>query len=566
MKREYAVADESGILFATPGFGGDEIMEEIPLSGGKTLLVCGRDAERRELLEKLREAEETISAKEFFLSNMSHDMRTPMNAIMGLTVLAKKHIDEQARVSDALDKIETAGSHLLSLINNVLDMSRINSGQMRVVNEKFSVGDLLHEILVIVKPLVEQKNHVFRLDTDGVRCEAYFGDALRLRQIYVNIISNAVKYTPPGGEITVAVSDRDAGDGRRALLFRCTDNGIGMSKEFLDRIYLPFERVEDSTTSKIEGTGLGMSIVKKILDAMGGTIDIRSKQGEGTEVFVSIPLSAEADGARENRLAGKRLLVLEADEKLCGMYARTFGSLGADFVPVPEAEAAFSALADADMRGEKIDAVILGQRIDGDGDRMGIAAYLNKSRPALPLILISEDNWPEIEYRAQRCGIGHFIPLPVFPRTLEDGIAAALENVSDSGGAAYPDLSGRRILLAEDNLINREIAMEILSMTGADVSAAENGQEAVELFASEPEGTFALILMDVQMPVMNGYEAVRRIRASGKADAETVPIYAMTANTFAEDIAKAREAGMNGHIAKPIDINALMQVLQQARG
>ena len=564
MKREYAVEDENGILFSTPGFDPANITEKASFQSGKTLLICDPNTDQVALLERLREAEEMISAKESFLSNMSHDMRTPMNAIIGMTVLAKKHIDEQARVSDALDKIETASNHLLSLINNVLDMSRINSGKLQLSDESFALGDLLHDILVIVKPLIEQKGHRFLLDTDGVECEVYFGDALRLKQIFVNIISNAVKYTPEGGKIDVSVSDTATDGGRRVLLFRCADNGIGMSAEFLKRIFVPFERVENSTVSKIEGTGLGMSIVKKMIDLMGGTIEIQSQPGEGTDVSIRIPLRPDKSEEENTKLAGKKLLVMEADEKLCETYRRFFDDYKVNCTLVPTTADAFSVLADANIRNEVFDAVILGQRIDND--QMEIASYLHKSWPTVPLILISDDNWAEIRYRAERCGIEHFVPLPVFRYSLAKGISAAIRTgEEDSGAAGYPDLNGRRILLAEDNFINREIALEILSITGAEVVPAENGEEAVRLFESEPEQAFSMVLMDVQMPIMDGYEATRRIRASEKAYGASIPIYAMTANTFAEDIARARKAGMNGHLAKPIDVNALMQVLQQIR-
>ena len=292
MSREYAVLSGQDVLYRTEGFDAASVTETVPLSEGRTLLIAGEDPERKELLERLREAEESGRAKELFLSNMSHDMRTPMNAIMGMTALAMKHIDEKSRVADALSKIETASGHLLSLINNVLDMSRINSGRMRIDEQLFSLGDLLHDLCIIVKPLIEQKKHDFILNTDGVLTEAYRGDALRLRQVFVNIVSNAAKYTPEGGRIRVSVSDEDCDppqDGRRTLVFRCEDNGIGMSEDFLRRIYDPFERVSSTTVSKIEGTGLGMSIVKRIVDVMGGTIAIDSAPGRGTTVTVTFP-------------------------------------------------------------------------------------------------------------------------------------------------------------------------------------------------------------------------------------------------------------------------------------
>ena len=569
MSREYAVLSGQEILFRTEGFDAASVTETVPLSDGKTLLIAGEDPGRGELLDRLREAEESIRAKELFLSNMSHDMRTPMNAIMGMTTLAIKHIDEKARVADALGKIETASGHLLSLINNVLDMSRINSGRMCIDEQVFSLGDLLHDLCIIVKPLIEQKKHDFLLDTDGVLTEAYRGDALRLRQVFVNIISNAAKYTPEGGRIVCSVSDEDCAppvSGRRTLVFRCADNGIGMSEDFLRRIYDPFERVSSTTVSKIEGTGLGMSIVKRIIDVMGGTIAIESAPGKGTEVLIRIPLPAEENRTTPAVLAGKRFLILEATERLAERFRRYFTEDGIAFTLVSSASEALSAMADADVAGEPYDGAVIGQSLSEAGDRLDVAAYLSKAARNLPLVLAGEDNWPDIEYHAERCGIRSFIPVPFFRQTLEEILAAAVsDGGGEGGGSEFPDLTGRRLLLAEDNLINREIALEILGMTGAEVDAAENGEEAVRLFEQSEPGTYSLILMDVQMPVMNGYEATGKIRALSRSDAGSVPIYAMTANTFAEDVARAREAGMNGHIAKPIDINALMQVLRQVR-
>ena len=570
MGREYAVQSGGKIISRTAGFNEDSVSESVPLSDGKTLLIAGEDPERTELLQKLREAEKTIDAKELFLSNMSHDMRTPMNAIMGMTALAEKHIDEKVRVADALSKIGVASGHLLSLINNVLDMSRINSGRMRLDEQRFYIGNLLHDLMVIAKPLIEQKKHAFLLDTDGVQTESYLGDALRLRQIAVNIISNAAKYTEEGGEIRVTVRDEAADppeEDRRILVFRCRDNGIGMTEEFLGRIYDPFERVNNTTVSKIEGTGLGMSIVKRIIDIMGGEIRIDSAPGEGTDVTIRIPLRAEKQGGVPEGLSGKRFLILEGEEKTAERYRRIFTEDGILFTRVSSAAEALSALADADVSGMKYDGAILGQTLRDGGDKLDVAEYLSKAAPALPLVLVSEDNWTDIEYRADRCGIRAFVPVPFFRRTLEEVLAGVSEEDRGAEGEAeFPDLTGRRILLAEDNLINREIAVEILGMTGAAIDTAEDGAEAVRLYESAEPGTYTVILMDVQMPVMNGYEATGRIRSSGREDAERVPIYAMTANTFAEDVARARDAGMNGHIAKPIDINALMQVLRRAEG
>ena len=520
--------------------------------------------ENEALRLRLTEAQNANLAKESFLSNMSHDIRTPMNAIVGMTALAKKHIDEKSRVSDALDKIEIASSHLLSLINDVLDMSRINSGRMTVVEELFSLGDLLHETLTIVRPQAEQRQHSFHFDAENIFAESLYGDALRLRQIYVNIINNAVKYTPERGEITLSVREEEA-DGRCVLVFLCRDNGIGMSEDFLQRIFDPFERVSSSTLSGVEGTGLGMSIVKKLIDAMAGTIAIESAPGRGTTVTIRIPLRYESVRLNTAPLESRRLLIIEADEALQTLYRRFLDEAGLSYTIVSSSSAAVSALTEADFRGEGYSCAILGRDVGRSNSIFELASYLHKAKSELTLVLVSDLDWGEIEYRANRSGISAFIPIPFFRKSLINGLAHALES-SDTGtvSSAVPDLTGKRILLAEDNDINREIACEILSATKVSVDCAANGQEAVDLFLGSAVGTYDLILMDIQMPVMDGYAAVARIRGEAREDAQTIPIFAMTANAFAEDIARARAGGMNGHIAKPIDINLLMQTLRQA--
>ena len=520
-------------------------------------------AENRELRLQLQQALEASAAKETFLGNMSHDIRTPMNAIVGMTALAKRYIDEKSRVMDALDKIETAGGHLLNLINDMLDMSRINSGRLKLTSEAFSLSDLIHDILIIVRPQMESRKHDFRLHLEHIEAESFLGDPLRIRQILVNILSNAAKYTEDGGRVEFTVSE-EAGPERCFLDFTCRDNGIGMSKEFLERIFEPFERVNSSTISRIEGTGLGMSIVRRLVDAMEGEIRIDSTPGEGTEVRIRLPLKVEKIQAETGALRGKRLLVVEQDEKRREIYAKYLGEFNLEHTVVSAMPEALSALTEADFRQQPYHLVLIGGMKEGSARMLDLAAYLHESWPGVTLVLISEDDWPRIEYRANRAGVRHFIPVPVFRKTLVNGLNAALEGEADeSSSAGSPNLEGKRILLVEDNAINREIAVEVLKMTNAAVDTAENGREGADRFLSSPEGTYDLILMDIQMPVLDGYGAVRMIRSSARADAAGIPIYAMTANTFAEDVARAREAGMNGHIAKPLDIGTLMHVLRK---
>lgn len=519
------------------------------------------ERENAELKQQLTDALAANNAKEVFLSSMSHDIRTPMNAIIGMTALAKKHIDEKSRVLDSLNKIEVASSHLMTLINEVLDMSRFNSGQLKLEHHPFSVSDLFHDILTIIRPQMQRKKHHFHFFAEELTYESFYGDAGRLRQIYVNILSNAVKYTPDGGKIELRIFEEKAG--KNCLLgFICRDNGIGMSEEFLTRIFEPFERAGNTTISKIEGTGLGMSIVHSLVEAMSGDIRIESREGEGTTVTIRIPLEADIIPMEGKGLSGKKLLIIETDRQMREVFTRYLTDTDAVLTMVRSSTEAVEALTMAEFEGGGYDAVILGRKVEHVGDTLDLAAYLHRSRPELPIILVSEENWEEIEYRAVRSGVETFIPIPVFRKALVNRLSETLSGTKEKeAGGGVPDLSGRRILLAEDNLINREIALEILSVTNVRTDTAEDGQQAVDKFLQAGEGYYDLILMDIQMPVMDGYEAARRIRSCGRSDGETVKIFAMTANVFAEDIARAREAGMDGHLAKPIDVSKLMQLL-----
>ena len=570
MAREYAVVDVDGgaekILFRSSGYDPGDVTEVTPLSSGAELRVSGRDelAEVNDaLLRQLREAQDANTAKENFLSSMSHDIRTPMNAIIGMTALAKNHIDEKSRVADSLGKIEVASAHLMSLINEVLDMSRINAGKLSLSEDLFSLGDLLHDTLVIVRPQAAQRRHSFTFRVGEILAEELYGDPTRLRQIFVNIINNAVKYTNEGGEIAVSAGQEMEGD-RCALIFRCRDNGIGMDEEFLRRIFDPFERVNSTTISGVEGTGLGMSIVKKPTDAMSGTIEIESERGKGTLVTVRLPMRYEPEKIDAAALAGRHFLIAEADGELQKAYARCLGAFDIPYTLVSSSSDAISALTDAEFRGERFDALLLGKAQEQSGSVFDLADYIHKANPQLPILLVSEQNWEEIEYRANRCGIERFIPVPFFRKSLIDGLIGTLQGVaSEAGGFSALDLTGKHILLVEDNAINCEIASELLGMTNAQVDTAENGQEAVDRFSQTPEGWYDLILMDIQMPVMDGYAAARAIRAGARGDAKTVKIFAMTANAFAEDIEKARRSGMDGHISKPVDFQKLAQVLSR---
>ena len=564
MAREYAIRRKgtNDILYQSDGFDMAAIRERYDLSEDTELLITWNVETIGELKKQLAAAEDANKAKEVFLSNMSHDIRTPMNAIIGMTALAKKHIDEKNRVLDSLNKIDTASSHLLSLINEVLDMSRINSGKMTISEEMFSLSDLLHDTLAIVRPQAQGKGHHFVFRTENIAVEGLYGDALRLRQIMVNIINNSIKYTNEGGEISVTVSEEIRED-LCYFRFVCSDNGAGMSEDFLKKIFDPFERASSSTMSGIEGTGLGMSIVQKLVKVMNGEILIDSRLQEGTTVTITIPMRYERLKISADALKGKRFLIIEADRQLQETYRRYLSEFSVDCHIVEDSSEAVSAFSDEEFKGEHYDALIIGRQIGPDGSIYDIASYFNKADSGLKIILISDDSWDEIEYRATRSGISRFIPLPVFRKTLINSLNEALDPHSEGAGTSAVDLSGKHILLVEDNMINREIAKEILRTTNAAIDTAENGKEGVETYLSSKENYYDIILMDIQMPVMDGYEAARQIRSSGREDANKVRIYAMTANTFVEDIARAKEAGMDGHIAKPIDVSRLMNTLKQ---
>ncbi len=526
------------------------------------------------LEDALKAAEEANKAKSRFLSSMSHDIRTPMNAIVGMTAIGLSHIDEKARVQDCLSKIQTASSHLMSLVNDVLDMSRIDSGRMTLSQEDFSLPDLVHDVAVITSSQAAQKRQALQIEIGDVFQENLVGDPLRLRQIMVNIIGNAVKYTQEEGEIQIRFAQRTAPDLKDGpglwLDFSCRDNGIGMSQEFLTRIFLPFERVQSTTVSRIEGTGLGMSIVKRLVDSMGGSITVDSQEGVGSCFQVSLPFSASPPGRRELALpAGQTVLVAERRDGRAGQIMAYLRDAGLEPVRLTSGVEAVTRLTEAQYEGQMPCALLLGEEL-ADMPALDVAAHVRQLAGAdFPILLVSGDDWAQIEYRAVRAGINAFVPCPLFrSRLLEtlSSLTAGQDRAEQAQSGGEEDYSGHRVLLVEDNELNQEIAVELLGLTGVQVDVAGNGAQAVEMFQNSPEGCFEIIFMDIQMPVMNGYEATRAIRALARPDAESVWIVAMTANAFMEDIQLCREAGMNEHISKPVDVDRLTDILRTRLG
>lgn len=541
-------------------------------SGGRQQHVAELERMNSALEAALKSAESANRAKSSFLSSMSHDIRTPMNAIVGMTSIGLSHIDEKPRVQDCLLKIRTASTHLMSLVNDVLDMSRIDSGRMKLNEEAFSLAELIHDIAVMMRPQAVQKKQELQIEIGRIYEESLIGDSLRLRQILVNIIGNAVKYTMDEGAIHVHFSQRrtepavqEEGGGVVWLDFVCEDNGIGMSREFLERIFIPFERVSNAVTSKIEGTGLGMAIVKNLIDQMGGRITVESREGEGSRFRVELPLLSAPQGKQPAELpAGQTVLVAESWSGRIGQIMDYLQEGGLIPVHVQSGMDAVTWLTEVQYEGCMPCAMLLGQELT-DMTVLELASHVRQlAGRDFPILLVSEQDWAHIEYRAVRAGVSAFVPCPLFKSRLLGTLAGLLGSGGGEETAAggQDDFSRLHVLLVEDNEMNQEIAMELLSMIGVQVEVADNGALAVEAFQASEEGHFDLIFMDVQMPVMNGYEATSNIRRLQRGDAQSVWIVAMTANAFVEDVRLSKEAGMNEHCSKPIDPERLQEILR----
>ena len=509
-------------------------------------------------------------AKREFLFNMSHDIRTPMNAIIGFTSLAATHIDNREQVLDYLKKISTSSQHLLSLINDVLDMSRIESGKVKIEEKAVHLPDLVHDVRSIIQPNVAAKRLSLFIDTMDIEDEDIITDPLRLNQILLNILSNAIKFTPTGGMISIRIAQKNgAPKGCVCYEFRIKDNGIGMSEEFQKHIFEEFSREESSTVSGIQGTGLGMSITKNIVDLMGGTIALTSEPGKGTEFIVTLCFTRSGQKAEPKQLPqleGLRALVADDDTNTCLNVSTMLSKIGMRPEWTISGKEAVIRTKYAVEQGDAFSVYIIDWLIP-DMNGIEIVRQIRKViGNRCPIIILTAYDWADIEDEARAAGVTAFCEKPLFLSELRRVLAEPFraEPASEPAQPTAADLKGKKLLLVEDNELNREIALEILKEAGFVVDTAEDGAVAVQKIKQAAPGQYDLILMDIQMPNLDGYEATRQIRALPDAEKANIPIFAMTANAFEEDRQNALAAGMNGHIAKPLDVPHLLRVLADA--
>jgi len=513
-------------------------------------VLSDRTAENRNkaaLEEALNIAREANNAKSTFLSNMSHDIRTPMNAIVGLSTLLQRDCDKPEKVREHTKKIIASSHHMLGLINDILDMSKIESGKASINFTEINLAEIVEELSTII------------------------GDKLRIEQIMINLLSNAVKYTQDGGRIEMIMEQIPGGAKNYARMrFTVRDNGMGMSEEYQQIIFAPFTREINSTTNKIQGTGLGMAITKNLVDLMGGTISVESKQGEGSSFVVELELRMqETDIDRnfwKNHGIGS-ILIADDDLDICANITGAMEGTGVAVQCASDGLNAVEMAKEAHGRGSEYGIVILDWKMPGLSG-VETARRIRQTVPGNVLIMIlTSYDWSDIEEEAMAAGIDGFMPKPFFLTNFK----LAVERIRTGGGVSEKEneisIENKRILIAEDNEINAEILIELLSeIPGLNCVVTENGQEAFDKFTSSAAGEYDIILMDVQMPVMNGYEATKAIRTSGRPDAETIPIVAMTANAFAEDVKAALDAGMNAHVSKPVDPDRVLEVLREFTG
>ena len=529
--------------------------------------VREQQAQTRALQDALMQAQRANNAKTTFLSNMSHDIRTPMNAIIGFTTIAVSHIDNKDQVRDCLQKVLSSSNHLLSLINDILDMSRIESGKVQIKEQECNISELTHNLVNIIQPQVKAKQLELFIDTFDVNNEDIIADSLKLSQVFVNLLSNAVKYTPAGGSVSFRVLQKTTFHrGYGDYVFTVKDNGIGMAPDFVEHIFEPFEREASTTKTGIQGTGLGMAITKNIVEMMGGTITVQSEKGKGSEFRVELSLKlqdVEKNAIQIKELEGLRALVVDDDCDSCESVSRMLKQIGMQTEWTTSGREAVYRAKSAHNEGAPYHTYI----IDWQMPELSGIETCRRIRAAIghdaPIIILTAYDWTDIEEEARLAGVTAFCAKPLFMSDLKATLLAA-NNMAEKTEASpwtREDFSGKRILLVEDNELNREIAQAILEETGFAVETAPDGTDAVAMVGASEEYYYDAVLMDVQMPVMDGYEATRTIRSLPRKDVSTLPIIAMTANAMEEDKENALKSGMNAHIAKPLDIELFLKTL-----
>ncbi|WP_270614040.1 response regulator [Blautia massiliensis (ex Durand et al. 2017)] len=536
------------------------------------LVMSDRTSDRnmnQALSEAVRAAETANRAKSNFLSNMSHDIRTPMNAIIGFTTLAVSNIDDKKRVRDYLGKILSSSNHLLSLINDILDMSRIESGKIHLEETEVSLSDVLHDLKTIISGQIHAKQLELYMDAMDVTNEDVYCDKTRLNQILLNLLSNAVKFTPAGGTVSVRIRQcpgTQKGSGLYEI--RVKDNGIGMSQEFVKKIFSPFERERTSTVSRTQGTGLGMAITKNIVNMMGGTIEVHTEQGKGTEFIVRLPFRIQSEHQRIEKIAeleGLKALVVDDDFNTCDSVTKMLVRVGMRSEWTLSGKEAVLRARQSMELGDAFHAYIIDWRLP-DMNGIEVTRQIRSLGDDTPIIILTAYDWSDIEVEARAAGVTAFCAKPMFMSDIRNTLMSAIgQKLAEDTilPSVDSDFRGRCILLVEDNELNSEIAVEILNEYGFLVDTAENGVEAVQKVRNSTPGNYDLVLMDVQMPVMNGYEATKQIRALDDPALAGITILAMTANAFDEDRKKALKCGMDGFLSKPIVIEELISILQK---
>ncbi len=545
------------------------------LGGVAIIFVLYYRLSQRQLAELDKAEKEAIKsnkAKSEFLSSMSHDIRTPMNGIVGMTAIAMANIDNMEKVKDCLKKITLSSKHLLGLINDVLDMSKIESGKLSLNMGQISLRETMDSIVNIIQPQIKARRQHFDIFIRQIQAEDVYCDSVRLNQVLINLLSNAVKFTPEDGNIYVYLEQEASPLGARYIRchFKVRDSGIGMTEEFQKKIFETFSREENQQVQKTEGTGLGMAITKAIVDAMGGSIALKSAPGKGSEFHITLDLEKAEVQEKDMVLPPWRMLVVDNNEDLCLSAVSSLKEIGIDAQWAVDGQSAVQMVEKRHKERNDYEIVLLDWKMPGM-DGLHTAREIRKLLgDEVPILIISAYDWSEIEQEAQEVGIHGFISKPLFKSNLFLGLSQYMMPDAPERGEAKPEdgesgFAGKRILLAEDNDLNWEIAEDILSEIGFELERAENGQVCLEKFRASDTGFYDAILMDIRMPVMNGYDATKAIRALERPDAN-LPILAMTADAFSDDIQRCKECGMNEHVSKPINVELLTQLLHKYLG